>query len=150
VSLDRWVGFGAVFVGVALGSCAHDIAGVGSPGEATQIAFTVQPGGAVAGAVISPPVQVTFENAAGEPVPNASGAVTIVIGNDPNGGTLAGTATVAAVNGVATFSALSVSRAGVAYTLIASSQSLPVATSAAFNVSATTVAMFPHDAPTPR
>src|SRR5256886_17286420 len=39
------------------------------PGTATQLAFTVQPSNTVAGAAISPAVQVTALDPAGNPVP---------------------------------------------------------------------------------
>src|SRR5207249_8764663 len=58
------------------------------------------------------------------------------IGANPSGGTLAGTATVAAVSGVATFSGLSIDKAGTGYTLVASSSGLTDPTSTAFNITA--------------
>jgi hypothetical protein len=64
--------------------------------------------------------------------------VSLSIENNPGGGTLNGTTTVAAVGGVATFSNLNISKAGQGYTLVASSAAptpeLTPATSAAFNV----------------
>src|SRR5207244_3426790 len=51
------------------------------------------------------------------------------------GGTLSGTATGAAVSGVATFSNLSIDKTGVGYTLNAASGALTGASSAAFTVS---------------
>jgi hypothetical protein len=137
--------------GIALlNACGASPGGPLPSGAADQIVFTVQPSNAVVGTTIAPSVQVTFEDAAGHPVSNVIGSVTVAIGTDPNGGTLAGTVTVPAVNGVATFSTLSVSRPGVAYTLVASTPSLPLATSGAFNVSATTAAMLRDNAPTPQ
>ena len=41
----------------------------------------------------------------------------MAIGTNPGGGTLSGTTTVAAVAGVATFSNLSINKAGTGYTL---------------------------------
>src|SRR3989441_5330451 len=80
-------------------STAFDI----TPGTATQLAFTVQPSNTVAGAAITPAVQVTALDAAGNPVPGFIGSITVALGNNPGGSTLGGTTTVAAVNGVATF-----------------------------------------------
>jgi hypothetical protein len=60
--------------------------------------------------------------------------VTLAIGTNPGGGTLSGITTVTAVNGVATFSGLSINRTGPGYTLTASSSGLTGATSAAFNI----------------
>src|SRR2546430_10714272 len=53
-------------------STAFDI----TPGTATQPAFTVPPSNTVAGAPISPAVQVTALDAAGEPGPSFSGGGT--------------------------------------------------------------------------
>src|SRR5204863_535580 len=47
------------------------------PGTATQLAFTVQPSNTVAGAAISPAVQVTALDPAGNPVPSFTGSVTV-------------------------------------------------------------------------
>src|SRR5206468_2952607 len=52
---------------------------------------------------------------------------------NPNGAVLSGTLTRAAVNGVATFDDLKLDKAGTGYTLVATSGSLPSATSSAFN-----------------
>src|SRR2546427_198789 len=77
-------------------------AGGPPPGPPTQPAFTVQPANPGAGAAISPAVQVTALDAAGNPVPGYSGNVTVTLGNNPGGSTLGGTTAVATVNGVAT------------------------------------------------
>jgi hypothetical protein len=102
----------------------------------SQLAFTVQPTNVTAGSSIIPAVQVSIEDAAGSVVTAATNAVTIAIGTNPAAGTLSGTLTVNAVAGVATFSNLSIDRAGVGYTLVASSGTLTAATSTAFNVTA--------------
>src|SRR6185295_10253137 len=60
---------------------------------------------------------------------------TVAIGTNPGGGTLSGTATNAAVSGVATFSNLSIDKAGVGYTLTAASGALSGASSSAFTIS---------------
>ena len=46
-----------------------------------------------------------------------NGSVTIALANNPGGSTLGGTLTVPAVNGVATFSGLTLNKAGTGYTL---------------------------------
>src|SRR4029077_2581572 len=63
-----------------------------------------------------------------------SGNVSVALGANPGGGTLAGTATVGALNGVATFSGLSVNKAGVGYTLTATATGLTTNTSAPFTI----------------
>jgi hypothetical protein len=60
--------------------------------------------------------------------------VTIAISNNPASGTLAGTLTATPVNGVVTFSNLSINNAGTSYTLAAGATGLTGATSSAFNV----------------
>src|SRR5216117_359442 len=111
-------------------SSAFDI----TPGTATQLAFTVQPSTTVAGAAISPAVQVTALDPAGNPVPGFTGNVSVVLGNNPGGSTLGGTATIAAVNGVASFSTLTLDKTGTGYWLTATAPGLSTATSSAFGV----------------
>src|SRR5207245_5943050 len=101
--------------------CSSDLAPVTStafdiiPGTTTQLAFTVQPSNTVAGAAISPAVQVSALDAAGNPVPGFTGSVTVALGTNPGGATLGGTTTVAAVNGVASFSPLTLDKTGTGY-----------------------------------
>src|SRR3989454_5364170 len=89
------------------------------PGTATQLAFTQQPSTTVAGAAISPAVQVTALDPAGNPVPGFTGSGTMALGAHPGGSTLSGTTTVAAVNGVAAFVDLSLNKTGTGYWLTA-------------------------------
>src|SRR5213593_4670905 len=111
-------------------SSAFDI----TPGTATQLAFTVQPTTTVAGAAISPAVQVTALDPAGNPVPSFTGTVSLVLGNNPGGSTLGGTTTVAAVNGVASFSTLTLDKTGTSYWLTATATGLNTATSGVFGI----------------
>src|SRR5207253_2237499 len=103
-------------------------------GTATQLVFTVQPSAVTAGAAITPPVQVTAEDALGNTDPTFTGNVTVALGANPGGGALSGTTTVTAVSGVATLANLSVNKVGTGYTLTAAATGLPTATSTAFNV----------------
>ncbi len=103
---------------------------------ATQLVFTVQPSGTVVGSPISPAVAVTIEDAGGNPQTSATNTVTLAIGANPNNGALSGTLSVNAVNGVATFSGISINNAGTGYTLTTSSAGLTGATSGTFNVTA--------------
>jgi hypothetical protein len=103
-------------------------------GTAAKVAFVAQPSAALAGNIIAPPVVVAAQDAQGTLVPTFTGNVTIVVGNNPGSGTLSGTTPVAAVGGLATFSNLSIDKAGVGYTLVASASGLTGATSAAFNI----------------
>ncbi len=106
---------------------------------ATQLAFTVQPSTTLPLMTIHPAVQVTALDAAGTPATSYNGAVTIAIGN--NGGllmpgTLSGTKTVTAVNGVATFSDLSIDQLGNGYTLKVAASGFTGAESKPFNIGA--------------
>src|SRR6267142_2940207 len=103
-------------------------------GPAAKLAFTVQPTSAVAGAGITPSVQVTALDANDNTATGFTGNITVAIGTNPGGGALTGTATVAATAGVASFANLSINKVGTGYTLMASSGSLTVGTSAAFNI----------------
>jgi len=136
LSLNR-AGSGYTLIASATGfasvtSTAFDI----TPGTATQLAFTVQPSNATAGAAIAPAVQVTALDAAGNPAPSFTGNVTITLGNNPGGSTLGGTTTVPAVGGVATFSTLTLDKTSNGYWLTATATGLSTATSSSFNITA--------------
>lgn len=104
-----------------------------SPAPTTKLAFTVQPGGATAGASIAPAVSVL--NSAGQVVTTDNATqVTLAIGTNPSSGTLSGTATATVSGGVATFGPLSINKTGAGYTLAASAPNLASATSGAFSV----------------
>src|SRR5438093_2349989 len=105
-----------------------------TPGPATQLVFTVQPSTAVAARTISPAVQVAARDAQGNLVSAFAGSVTVALGTNPSGGTLAGTTTVTAAGGVATFGTLSVDKVGTGYTLTATAPGLSGATSAPFDI----------------
>ena len=79
-----------------------------------SLAFSTQPGGAQAKGALSPQPVVTVLAADGSPFTSFVGTVTITLGDNPGGGTLSGTTTVNAVNGVATFAGLSITKPGVA------------------------------------
>jgi protocatechuate 3,4-dioxygenase beta subunit len=122
-----------------LGSAAtaNPITEIFSPpitGPPAKLGFTVQPGDSAPATPISPAVQVAIQDADGDTIRTATDPVTIAIGNNPSGGTLSGTLTVNASNGVATFSDLSIDQVGNGYTLTATSGSLTSATSNSFTV----------------
>ena len=93
-----------------------------------KLAFLPQPGNAVAG-VTMPSITVDVENASGALVSTDNSDVTLTISS----GTFSGTLTEQAVNGVATFSDLSIPAMGT-YTLTATDGALTQATSAPFAV----------------
>ena len=104
-----------------------------------HLAFTVQPSKTLPLLAIQPAVQVTALDAEGNRVTSFNGSVTIEIGH--NGGTLtpgtlSGTKTVIAVNGVATFADLTIDQIGNGYTLVVNAASLSGAESAPFSIGA--------------
>src|SRR5207253_655053 len=96
--------------------------------------FTTQPSNTVAGASIAPAVQLTVQDSFGNTVTSSNASITLAIGNNPRSGTLGGTVSTAAVNGVATFSTLSIGKTGTGYTLSAASSGLTGTSSTGFNV----------------
>src|SRR5207302_4861496 len=106
-----------------------------TPAPATQLAFTAQPAGAVAGTTLGT-VQVTARDQFGNRDVNFTGSVTVALTSGTGGAGLRGNPTAAAIAGLATFSGLSVDSAGTGYRLAAGSGSLTPGQSAAFAVTA--------------
>jgi hypothetical protein len=102
-------------------------------GSSTQLAFGQQPSTVVAGEKIGPDVTVSVEDSGGSVVSGDNSSVTISIAGGPGG--LNGIFTVTAVNGIATFTNLSLNTAG-DYTLKATDSTLSSATSNSFHVNA--------------
>ncbi len=102
-------------------------------GAATQLAVTSQPPSSIS---INQPFTLTLsaEDALGLVDPSFNGAVTLSLQSNPGGATLGGTLTVNAVNGVATFSNLTLDQPGIGYSLQASAGGLTGTTTAAFTV----------------
>jgi sugar lactone lactonase YvrE len=99
----------------------------------TVLAVLTQPSNANTGQSLTPAVQVKVQTVAAVPVPNVN--VTLAIGNNPGGATLGGTTTVPTdATGIATFSNLTLSRAGTGYTLVASAAGVASMTSAPFTI----------------
>ncbi|HEY3279259.1 MAG TPA: hypothetical protein VGJ83_02005 [Gemmatimonadales bacterium] len=140
LSIDR-AGSGYALTAEAPGLTGATSAGfdivVGAP---AKLAFSVQPSAATAGTALTPGVQVTVQDALGNTVSSATTSVTVAIGANPGGGTLAGTVTKSAVNGVASFFDLSIDRAGTGYTLTAAASGLASATSTGFSITSSTTA----------
>ncbi|MGE3857126.1 MAG: hypothetical protein AB7G21_09245 [Dehalococcoidia bacterium] len=106
------------------------------PGAAVGLAFTTSPGSTTPGSLFTPQPLVSVVDAGGNPVPSATNAITVAItgGTGTGGATLAGTTSIAAVNGTSTYFDLAIDLAGQAYTLTASAGGLGTAVSTAFNV----------------
>ena len=126
-------------VGYTLAASSSGLTGATSAaftivGPATHLVFGTQPSNVAANSVISPPVTVKVEDVNGQIVSTSTATIAIAIGTNPGLGSLSGTLSVAAVNGVATFNNLSINNAGVGYTLAASSSGLTGATSNPFTI----------------
>jgi uncharacterized Zn ribbon protein len=140
VLIDK-VGSGYTLVASAAGltsatSSAFNI----TAGEASQLVFSVQPSSALPNATISPAIKVQVQDADGNLVTSATHSVTLAIGSNPGGANVAGTLTLAAVGGEATFNSISLDKAGSGYTLVASASGLTSATSDEFYITAASAA----------
>jgi hypothetical protein len=97
------------------------------PAAASQLVITTQPPAKLkAGAPFG--VAVTVEDSFGNVATSANNSVNLALATSPHGATLGGTLTTTASAGVATFTGLTLSRAGAGYTLVASSNGLSSAT----------------------
>lgn len=110
--------------------------GIGQGGAPARdsLAFTVQPSNAAPGNVITPAIQVTVRDTAGQTDSTFTQSITIAIGANPVGATLTGTRSVVPVFGVASFGNLRIDRAGTGYTLTATAPSAVSTTSSSFNI----------------
>ena len=107
-----------------------------TPGTASKLVFSQQPTNAQAGSSITPAITVQVEDANNNLVTTSTASIVVAIGTNAGGGTLSGTLTQSAVNGVATFTNLSINKTGTGYTLAASSTGLAGTVSNGFNITA--------------
>jgi hypothetical protein len=109
-----------------------------APASAAQLVFTVQPRNVLLTGPITPPVVVTAQDGFGNVATGFTGNVAAAIGTDAslfNNAVLRGTASVAALSGVATFDNLTIDQLGLGYTLVVSAVGVPTGgTSNPFNV----------------
>ncbi len=103
-------------------------------GPPAKLAITQQPTSTTAGQTLST-IAVTIQDSVGQKVSSATHFVTLTITSGPAGAELSGTSTVAASNGVASFTTLSIRKAGNGYRLTAAASGLTSAVTNAFNVS---------------
>jgi hypothetical protein len=104
-----------------------------TPGTATQIVVTQAPPSAVS-ANFPFGLTATVEDTYGNTVTSYNSSVTLTLTANPGSSTLAGTTQVTPIQGVATFSGLSLNHAGIGYTLQASTTGLPSVTTDTFEV----------------
>jgi alpha-tubulin suppressor-like RCC1 family protein len=132
-----------------LGQATISAVGKGQPGSAA-ITVTFGPAAKVAFAAPAangeptgplPPIEVRILDARDNLVTSAALDVTLALGANPSGGTLAGTATVTSAGGIAAFSTLSIDLAGNGYTLDATAGGLTGASTGPFDVALDFIAM---------
>ncbi len=133
------------------------VSGLGSPianllvpdldshGSAAELTVVGQPPSSVpANNTFSLTVAVEDSNGIIDPAYN--GSVSVSLGNNPGGSTLGGTLTTTAVDGVATFSNLTLNNSGTGYTLHVTQSGLASATTNAFNVTSAAPVVTPSGA----
>ncbi|HET6250235.1 MAG TPA: delta-60 repeat domain-containing protein [Tepidisphaeraceae bacterium] len=103
------------------------------PGPASQLVFTSQPTTTVVDSPITPAVSVSVEDASGVLVNTDNSTITLSLAGNPGGAALGGTLSAQAVNGVATFTGLSLNEAGT-FDLEAADGSLTGAESSGFTI----------------
>ena len=94
-----------------------------TPAAATQLVITQQPPASVK-VNTGFGLQASIEDQYGNVVTSATNTVSVAFANNPTGATLGGTLSVTASQGVATFSGLTINKAGSGYTLQVSSSGL--------------------------
>lgn len=112
---------------------------IGEPGQAARLGFLSQPASALVGQTLAA-ISVEIQDAQGNRVAGATNRVTIT---SSVAGSLVGDNQENAVDGVATFSALAINRAGTGFNLTARASALTDATSSDFDIGqgATTTAI---------
>jgi trimeric autotransporter adhesin len=104
-------------------------------GVPTKLTFTQQPSSSTGGVSFTTQPKVAVQDAGGNTVTTDTSGVTLAIGTNPGGGTLACTTNpLAAVAGVASFAGCKIDKPGTGYTLTATDGSLTSATSNALNI----------------
>src|SRR2546430_5184709 len=83
-----------------------------SPGTATQLAFSQQPGTTVADRLITPAVKVRALDALGNLATSFAGNVSVALGSNPGGATLGGTTPVSTPSAVDTLLPLCLYKTG--------------------------------------
>ena len=122
-------GTGSGLIGVTGG-------GGGANGAPPVLGFFVQPGTANAGQIMSP-IEVTASDSTGATDSTFTGGISVSLTSDATSAALSGTTTVRAARGVATFSNLSVDKAG-SYRLQASTSGATAVTSSEFTITTPT------------
>jgi hypothetical protein len=149
------------YTGIKAGPGYDETTGLGSPianllvpdmvnYQVGQFVATTQPPASVtAGSPFG--LTITVETDFGATITSYNGSVTLSLANNPGGGKLNGTLTVTAFNGVATFSGLTLDKAGQGYEIEATTSipSIAAGTTNSFNVLAGPAAQLVIYAPPP-
>lgn len=103
---------------------------------ASQLVFTTSPGGGTGAATWGTQPVVKIEDSCGNVIGSASDTIVLTIGTNAGGGTLSGTTSKPTASGIATFTDLSIDKAGTGYTLKAagSTYSTSGVASSTFNI----------------
>src|SRR5262249_29383989 len=99
------------------GSITGSAAVTVNPAAADHLVFLQQPTDTSAGQTISPVVVEAGDQFGNVETSNNSDTITLSLGTNPSGGTLSGTLSLTVVNGVATFTDLTIDLTGDGYTL---------------------------------
>jgi hypothetical protein len=103
---------------VSLASGAESVpAEAVQPAAADHLLFLQQPADTAAGQTLSPVIVEVVDAFGNVETDDNSDTITVSIGTNPSGSTLSGTLTLTVVNGVATFTDLTIDMAGGGYTL---------------------------------
>lgn len=105
------------------------------PPKDAKLAFTVQPMNGLTKTAL-PAIKVSVLGLDDVPITDTNIPITLALGNNPTSSPLVGTLTVAATQGVATFTDLSLDLVGTGYTLTATASGVASATSAPFDIQA--------------
>jgi len=108
--------------------------GGGTGGAATKLVFTSQPQTTQATAAMATAVTVQAEDGVGQVDTTYSGVISLSLSPNPGAAALGGNISVAAINGIATFSNLTVDKADTGYALLATASPLTAAVSATFTI----------------
>jgi hypothetical protein len=121
---------GANTLTASSGGASATFTATGTPGAATKLIFTTQPSNSASGAALAT-FRVAVADANDNVVTTTPASITVSLASGP--GTIGGTQTVATTNGVAVFSAVTLSGTG-AYTITATANALTPVTSNSFAV----------------
>ena len=115
---DKAETIGLKFTSGSLATATANDVTIGPASAATLVVTNQPPSSVTAGDGFA--FAVTTEDRFGNIVPSFTGSVAVELANNPRGGTLNGTLTVSAANGVASFAGLTLDTAALGYTLQAS------------------------------